>query len=47
MERSVIEPLPIPVKRNEMNDRVYCLFGLTKDEIRLIEEETKYAYGEA
>ena len=31
----------------ELNDRVYRLFGLGPDEIRLIEEETKYKYGEA
>jgi hypothetical protein len=36
----------IVARETEMNDRVYRLFGLTKDDIRLIEEETKYAYGE-
>jgi hypothetical protein len=36
----------IVARETEMNDRVYRLFGLTKDEIRLIEDETKYAYGE-
>jgi hypothetical protein len=30
----------------ELNDRVYALFDLTPDEIRLIEESTKYRYGE-
>jgi hypothetical protein len=30
----------------ELNDRVYALFDLTADEIRIIEETTKYTYGE-
>jgi hypothetical protein len=30
----------------ELNDRVYRLFDLTPDEIKLIEESTKYNYGE-
>ncbi len=30
----------------EINDRVYALFGLTPDEIRLIEESTRYRFGE-
>jgi len=30
----------------ELNDRVYRLFDLTPDEIRLIEETTKFQYGE-
>ena len=30
----------------EMNERVYSLFNLDRGEIHLIEEETKYAYGE-
>lgn len=30
----------------ELNDRVYALFNLTPDEIKLIEESTKYKYGE-
>ncbi len=30
----------------ELNDRVYRLFGLTPEEIRLVEESTKYRYGE-
>jgi hypothetical protein len=30
----------------ELNDRVYRLFNLTPDEIRIIEETTKYRYGE-
>jgi hypothetical protein len=30
----------------ELNERVYRLFELTPDEIRLIEESTKYKYGE-
>lgn len=30
----------------ELNDRVYRLFGLTRDEAGLIEETTKYRYGE-
>ncbi len=37
----------IVARESEMNDRIYRLFGLAQDEIRLIEEETKYAYGEA
>lgn len=36
----------IVAHETEMNDRVYRLFNLAKDEIRLVEEETKYAYGE-
>ncbi|MBX0330697.1 hypothetical protein K2Z83_23860 [Oscillochloris sp. ZM17-4] len=31
----------------ELNARVYRLFDLTDDEIKLIEESTKYKYGEA
>ena len=31
---------------SEMNERVYSLFNLDRGEIHLIEEETKYAYGE-
>ncbi|MDI3340661.1 MAG: N-6 DNA methylase [Sphaerobacter sp.] len=30
----------------ELNERVYALFELTPDEIRVIEETTKYEYGE-
>ena len=30
----------------ELNERVYALFDLTPDEIKLIEESTKYRYGE-
>jgi hypothetical protein len=30
----------------ELNERVYALFNLTRDEIALIEESTKYQYGE-
>ena len=30
----------------ELNERVYALFDLTLDEIKLIEESTKYRYGE-
>jgi hypothetical protein len=30
----------------ELNERVYRLFDLTAEEIRLIEETTKYRYGE-
>jgi hypothetical protein len=30
----------------ELNARVYAAFHLTEDEIRLIEESTKYKYGE-
>jgi hypothetical protein len=30
----------------ELNDRVYRLYGLDADEIKLIEETTKYPYGE-
>lgn len=30
----------------ELNDRVYRLFDLTPDEIRITEETTQYAYGE-
>ncbi|MBI3909471.1 MAG: hypothetical protein HY320_00890 [Armatimonadetes bacterium] len=30
----------------ELNDRVYRLFDLTPEEIRIIEESTKYRYGE-
>jgi hypothetical protein len=30
----------------ELNDRVYKLFNLTPDEIQIIEESTKYNYGE-
>jgi hypothetical protein len=30
----------------ELNDRVYALFDLTPDEIRIIEETRKYTYGE-
>jgi hypothetical protein len=29
-----------------LNAEVYAAFGLNDDEIRLIEEETKYNYGE-
>ncbi len=35
----------IIARETEMNDRVYRLFELGKDDIRLIEEETKYPYG--
>ncbi len=31
---------------SELNDRVYALYGLSKDEIELIEESTKYHYGQ-
>jgi hypothetical protein len=30
----------------ELDERVYCLFDLTPEEIRIIEETTKYRYGE-
>ncbi|MGB3635342.1 MAG: hypothetical protein WA982_14970 [Rubrobacteraceae bacterium] len=30
----------------ELNERVYALFDLTPDEIQVIEESTKYRYGE-
>lgn len=30
----------------ELNERVYALFDLTAEEIRIIEESTKYRYGE-
>lgn len=30
----------------ELNERVYHLFDLNADEIRIIEETTKYRYGE-
>ena len=30
----------------ELNGRVYVLFDLTPAEIRIIEESTKYRYGE-
>ena len=30
----------------ELNERVYALFGLTPSEIQIIEESTKYQYGE-
>jgi hypothetical protein len=30
----------------ELNERVYRLFDLTDEEIRIIEESTKYRYGE-
>jgi hypothetical protein len=36
----------IVANETEMNERVYRLFALATDEIRLIEEETKYSYGE-
>jgi len=36
----------IIAKETEINDRVYRLFNLDKDEIRLVEETTKYPYGE-
>lgn len=29
-----------------LNERVYALFQLSKDEVRLIEESTQYRYGE-
>jgi hypothetical protein len=29
-----------------LNEHVYALFDLTADEIKLIEESTKYRYGE-
>ena len=31
----------------ELNARVYTLFDLTPAEIKIIEESTKYRYGEA
>ena len=31
----------------ELNARVYGLFGLTAAEIAIVEESTKYRYGEA
>ncbi len=30
----------------ELNERVYRLFDLTREEVRIIEETTKYPYGE-
>ncbi len=30
----------------QLNERVYQLFDLTREEIALIEESTKYTYGE-
>ena len=30
----------------ELNARVYALFGLTAEEIAMVEESTKYPYGE-
>ena len=30
----------------ELNDRVYALFNLTPAEIKIIEDSTKYQYGE-
>ena len=30
----------------DLNNRVYGLFGLTDEERKVIEESTKYAYGE-
>ena len=30
----------------ELNERVYRLFDLTAEEVRVIEESTKYRYGE-
>ncbi|MHB9131551.1 MAG: Eco57I restriction-modification methylase domain-containing protein [Armatimonadota bacterium] len=36
----------IVTRETDLNARVYALFGLTDDEIALIEESTKYRYGE-
>jgi hypothetical protein len=36
----------IVARETELNARVYALFNLTDDEIALIEESTKYKYGE-
>ena len=33
-------------RETELNARVYALFGLTEDEIAIIEASTKYRYGE-
>lgn len=31
----------------KLNERVYCLFDLTPNQIRIIEQATAYNYGEA
>ena len=36
----------IVARETNLNARVYALFGLTDEEIALIEESTKYRYGE-
>ncbi len=36
----------IAARETDLNTRVYALFGLTDEEIALIEESTKYRYGE-
>jgi len=36
----------IVARETDLNTRVYALFNLTPDEIALIEESTKYRYGE-
>ncbi len=36
----------IVAAETELNARVYALFALTPEEIRLVEESTTYRYGE-
>jgi hypothetical protein len=47
-QRSTFERLTSAIVdgERELNDRVYRLYGLDADEIKLIEETTKYQYGE-
>lgn len=44
--RSAHDPRQIIDLETELNDRVYHLYSLTPNEIHLIEETTKYRYGE-